>query len=157
MPQNPNAPTSRPRLVLIAIALIATLLTLSLAVSGATASPGGITTETVPSSSTESGSTGTRGGNSNTSPAKYERLWDRVPEAEKRWARSTSECESGRDPDAIGYGGTYRGAFQFARKTWDASPKSPGGDPIDFSYRTQAVVAVALKLRDGAGHWPVCG
>jgi len=89
--------------------------------------------------------------------AKYVRLWDRVSRGEKRWARSTSKCESGRDPKAIGGGGKYRGAFQFLKSTWRASPKTPGGDPIDHPYRTQAVVAVALKKRDGAGHWPNCG
>jgi hypothetical protein len=89
--------------------------------------------------------------------AKYLRLWDEVSPRDKRWARSTSECESGGDPKAIGGGGEYRGAFQFMKSTWRRSPKSPGGDPIDYPYRTQAVVAVALKNRDGAGHWPNCG
>jgi Transglycosylase-like domain len=88
---------------------------------------------------------------------KYVRLWDQVSRRDKRWARSTSECESGRDPNAIGGGGKYRGAFQFLKSTWRRSPKSPGGDPIKYPYRTQAVVAVALKNRDGAGHWPNCG
>jgi hypothetical protein len=91
------------------------------------------------------------------SEAKYLRLWDAVSPRDKRWARSTSECESGGDPNAIGGGGAYRGAFQFMKSTWRRSPKSPGGDPIDYPYRTQAVVAVALKNRDGAGHWPNCG
>lgn len=89
--------------------------------------------------------------------AKYERLWDRVKPTDKRWARRTSECESGRDPDAIGGGGVYRGAFQFMKSTWKAAPKSPGGDPIDHTYRTQAVVAVALKKDMGTSPWPVCG
>lgn len=88
---------------------------------------------------------------------KYVRLWDRVSRADKRWARSTSQCESGGDPNAIGGGGAYRGAFQFMKSTWRTSPKSPGGDPIAYDYRTQAVVAVALKNRDGEQHWPVCG
>jgi hypothetical protein len=92
-----------------------------------------------------------------TEASRYQLLWDRVSSRERRWARSTAECESGRDPDAIGGGGTYRGAFQFMKSTWRNSPKSPGGDPIDYTYRTQAVVAVALKNRDGAGHWPNCG
>jgi len=97
-------------------------------------------------------------GNGSATPGKYERLWTkRVTVAEKRWARRTARCESGGDPDAIGGGGIYRGAFQFMRQTWKRSPKSPGGDPIDFSYRTQAVVAVMLKRHDGAGHWPNCG
>jgi len=89
--------------------------------------------------------------------SRYQRLWDRVSSRDKRWARSTAECESGRDPNAIGGGGTYRGAFQFMKSTWRHSPKTPGGDPIDYTYRTQAVVAVALKKREGAGHWPNCG
>jgi soluble lytic murein transglycosylase-like protein len=89
--------------------------------------------------------------------AKYVRLWDKVSRRDRRWARSTSKCESGRDPKAIGGGGRYRGAFQFMKSTWRHSPKSPGGDPIEYPYRTQAVVAVALKNRDGAGHWPNCG
>ena len=89
--------------------------------------------------------------------AKYERLWDRTSGKDKRWARRTAKCESGGDPNAIGGGGRYRGAFQFMKATWRTSPKSPGGDPIDYSYTTQAVVAVKLKQRDGAGHWPVCG
>jgi hypothetical protein len=89
--------------------------------------------------------------------AKYRRLWRRAGRRHKRWARRTAQCESGRNPKAIGGGGLYRGAFQFTRPTWRRSPKSPGGDPIRYPYRTQAVVAIALKKRDGAGHWPHCG
>ena len=59
--------------------------------------------------------------------------------------------------DAIGGGGIYRGAFQFMRSTWKSSPKSPGGAPIAHPYRTQAVVAVLLKQRQGSSPWPVCG
>jgi hypothetical protein len=89
--------------------------------------------------------------------SKYDRIWDEFPSSEKRWARTTSECESGGDPNAIGGGGTYRGAFQFMKSTWKTSPKSPGGDPIDYDYRTQAVVAVLLKRDMGSSPWPVCG
>ena len=53
--------------------------------------------------------------------------------------------------------GAYRGAFQFMRSTWRRAPKSPGGDPIAYNYKTQAVVAVALKRTEGRGHWPTCG
>ena len=87
----------------------------------------------------------------------YDGLWKRkVSPKNKRWARRVSECESGRDPNALGAGGTYRGAFQFSRSTWVNSPRSPGGDPVAYSYRTQAFVAVRLKTRDGNGHWPSC-
>lgn len=88
---------------------------------------------------------------------KYAAIWERIDRSDKRWARATAECESGGDPDAIGGGGAYRGAFQFMKSTWKAAPKSPGGDPIKHPYRTQAVVAVALKHRDGPSHWPHCG
>jgi hypothetical protein len=88
---------------------------------------------------------------------KYRRMFRRMSDRNQRWARRTARCESGKDPDAIGGGGMYRGAFQFMKSTWKAAPKSPGGDPINYGYKTQAVVAVKLKKRDGAGHWPNCG
>jgi hypothetical protein len=100
-----------------------------------------------------SGGVGSAGGGS----AKYGELWDSVSDKNKRWARRTSECESGGDPNAVSPGGTYRGAFQFSRPTWRGAPKSPGGDPIDYSWRTQAVVAVYLKKAEGTGPWPNCG
>ncbi|GIK77652.1 MAG: hypothetical protein BroJett022_13420 [Actinomycetes bacterium] len=96
------------------------------------------------------------GGRGATAP-KYVRIWERTSKRDKRWARNTAECESGGDPKAIGGGGLYRGAFQFLKSTWRTSPKSPGGDPIRYSYKTQAVVAVALKRRVGTSPWPVCG
>ena len=88
----------------------------------------------------------------------YDRAWrHNISRKNKRWATRVARCESGRDPNALGAGGTYRGAFQFHRQTWKSAPRSPGGDPIRFSYRTQAFVAVRLKMRDGRGHWPNCG
>ena len=87
----------------------------------------------------------------------YDGVWKRkVKPANKRWARRVAACESGMNPDALGADGIYRGAFQFGESTWKTAPQSPGGDPIAYSYRTQAFVAVRLKTRDGAGHWPNC-
>ena len=104
------------------------------------------------------GSPGSETDQADSEADKYALIWEeKTSRRDKRWARSTAECESGKDPKAIGGGGKYRGAFQFLKSTWKSSPKSPGGDPIDYPYRTQAVVAVALKNRDGTGHWPVCG
>ena len=116
---------------------------------------------------TDAGAYGTGGGvgpesdsqrttSSGTAP-RYERLYRHATTREKRWARRTAECESGGNPRAIGGGGAYRGAFQFLRSSWKAAPKSPGGDPIRYTYRTQAVVAIHLKRQMGTKPWPVCG
>ena len=105
-----------------------------------------------------SGGTGvTSGGDSKTGGGKYKRLWRKTSRHNKHWANKTAECESGKDPNAIGGGGQYRGAFQFMKSSWKNAPKTPGGDPIDYGYKTQAVVAVALKKREGTKPWPVCG
>ena len=141
--------TLRSRIFLASAATAALLALASIVVEEASAGSGGIG----PASAAED----EREPDRYREAAKYSRIWDSVSNRERRWARRTSECESGGDPNAIGGGGLYRGAFQFMRSTWKSSPKSPGGDPIDYSYRTQAVVAVMLKRRDGAGHWPVCG
>ncbi len=149
--------TVKPRLIAIATGVLAVLATGSIfAGEAAAGGSGGIGSSAGTEEATTSGTAGTDSSNAPTS-AKYERLWDRVGPADRHWARRTSACESGGDPDAIGGGGLYRGAFQFRRSTWRTSPKSPGGDPIAYPYRTQAVVAVSLKRRDGVGHWPVCG
>ncbi len=97
------------------------------------------------------------GGGSAPHSAKYARMWKRFKAGEHKWAHKTGYCESGNDPKALGDGGRYRGAFMFTRNAWKTSPKSPGGDPIHYSWKTQAVVAVLLKHRDGTRPWPVCG
>jgi hypothetical protein len=88
---------------------------------------------------------------------RYERMWNNFSKKEKRWAHRTSECESGQQTKIHGGGGSYHGAFQFMLSTWRNAPKSPGGDPHKRTWKTQAVVAVKLKNRDGAHHWPNCG
>lgn len=141
-------PRPAPSLLILIIAAAIIAAVAGAAAASAEASSGGLGPN---AKSTPTGSESDAGG------SKYSRLWDRVSSRDRRWARSTSQCESGGDPNAIGGGGAYRGAFQFMKSTWRSSPKSPGGDPIDYDYRTQAVVAVALKNRDGEQHWPVCG
>jgi Transglycosylase-like domain len=150
---NPSRTSTRPNpgLLATAIALLALAAAL-LAVSMTTGPDAAKASGGIGTTSSNGHSSGNRSGE-----AKYERIWDKVSKRNKRWARRTSKCESGGDPKAIGGGGRYRGAFQFMKSTWRSSPKSPGGDPIDYRYKTQAVVAVKLKIRDGAGHWPVCG
>ena len=146
---NTSRISTRPKLgLLIALGVLAAAL--SFALGAGTAQASGVI-------GTGSGGGGSDSSGSRSSEAKYDRLWDRTSTRDTRWAKKTAKCESGGDPNAIGGGGRYRGAFQFMKATWRTSPKSPGGDPIDYSYTTQAVVAVKLKHRDGAGHWPVCG
>ncbi|MGI9020665.1 MAG: transglycosylase family protein [Solirubrobacterales bacterium] len=89
--------------------------------------------------------------------SKYDSIWDDFTDRQRRWARQTSECESGGDRNIHGGGGAYHGAFQFMTSTWQSSPRSVGSDPHEYSWKIQAVVAVLLKKRDGAGHWPNCG
>jgi hypothetical protein len=104
------------------------------------------------------GGTDLSGGTSSSGDsAKYSRIWDGFTHRQHRWAHKTSECESGGNPDAIGGDGKYRGAFQFTKPTWRHAPKSPGGDPVKYVWRTQAVVAVKLKQHEGTKPWPVCG
>lgn len=105
-----------------------------------------------------SGGTGPQTTSKKSGGDRYTRIWNqKVRKSEKRWARRTSECESGGNRRIHGGGGRYHGAFQFMKSTWRSSPKSPGGDPHRYRWKTQAVVAVYLKRRDGKGHWPHCG
>jgi hypothetical protein len=149
---SPSPPTVRPRAAFAGLLAVAALvLAFALGGGSAAAASGGIGTGG-PSDARNGGD----GGGGRTAP-KYVRIWERTSKRNKRWARKTAECESGGNPRAIGGGGLYRGAFQFLKSTWRTSPKSPGGDPIRYTYKTQAVVAVALKKRVGTGPWPVCG
>ena len=142
---------SKTRLFAGSVALIAAICVALLAAAGATAGSGGI------GPGSGSGGTGSGDENLNQTPAKYERLWEQVSEDDRKWANRVAQCETGRDPNLTALGGDYRGAFMFTWDAWKTSPKSPGGDPIDYTYRVQAVVAVALMHRDGTAPWPVCG
>jgi hypothetical protein len=146
MTSNPHRGIQNRGIILAAAALLAVVFAI-LAATDAGASSGG----TGPTSPTSQRTTSAR-----TSP-RYERLYRKTTTNEKRWAHRTAECESGGNPRAIGGGGAYRGAFQFLRSSWRTSPKSPGGDPIRYTYRVQAVVAIHLKRKMGTKPWPVCG
>lgn len=148
----PARAASKPRFALLFVFVLLAVIAALAFLGGsraAAASAGGVGPDATPSG----GSEGSGGGRYD----RYDRIWEEVPASQKRWARQTAECESGGDPKAIGGGGAYRGAFQFLKSTWRASPKSPGGDPIDYDYKTQAVVAVMLKRQAGSSPWPVCG
>lgn len=135
------------KIVLALMAVMALIGATAVAMSSsAVASSGGL-----------SASSGGTGSGSGSGKSKYKRLWRKTSRHNKHWANKTAECESGKDPNAIGGGGQYRGAFQFMRSSWKNAPKTPGGDPIDYGYKTQAVVAVAMKKHMGTKPWPVCG
>jgi len=152
---NPNRYLVTPRAALgLAVALLAGLV-IALGAGPAAAGTGGLGPDGVGAGADGGGKGSGKAGN--LTPPRYHRLWDRVPRKEKRWANVVAECESGRDPNLTALGGQYRGAFMFLRTTWVNAPKSPGGDPIDYTYKVQAVVAVALKKQLGTGPWPVCG
>jgi len=140
---SPGAVTPKIKMILVLVAAAAALTVTIVSTAG--------------TAGASSGGTSVSGSDSDGGGGKYKRLWEDTSRRHKRWARHTAECESGKDPDAIGGGGKYRGAFQFMRETWRGAPKSPGGDPIDYGFRTQAVVAVAFKKRRGTSAWPTCG
>jgi hypothetical protein len=75
-------------------------------------------------------------------------------------------CESGGDYRAVSPTGRFRGAYQFARSTWDAvaadagRPDLVGIDPRWASPADQDALAAHLLRRmpnGGPAHWPECG
>ena len=77
------------------------------------------------------------------------------------WAALRS-CESGGNYGAVNPSGTYRGAYQFSRTTWNsvASKRYPhlvGVDPAAAAAGDQDAMAQALYDMAGPGQWPHCG
>jgi resuscitation-promoting factor RpfB len=71
-------------------------------------------------------------------------------------------CESGGRYNAVNSSGSYRGAYQFSRQTWNsvAGPHYPqlqGVDPAAAAPADQDRMARALWATGGRGQWPVCG
>ncbi len=82
------------------------------------------------------------------------------PSAEQ-WA-ALRDCESGGDYSIASSSGRYRGAYQFARSTWDSvagrnDPTLVGVDPAAATPADQDAMAGALYSEAGSGPWPVCG
>jgi hypothetical protein len=63
-------------------------------------------------------------------------------------------CESGANPQAIGGGGQYRGAFQMTYAAW--SSVGGHGDPAAAPLSEQVERAGALYEQAGPGQWPAC-
>ncbi len=68
---------------------------------------------------------------------------------------SVRNCESGGDYGAVSANGTYRGAYQFDRRTWASVGGS--GDPAAASPDEQDRRAATLYARRGTSAWPSCG
>jgi len=71
-------------------------------------------------------------------------------------------CESNGNYRVVNSSGTYRGAYQFSRSTWNAVARSHypdlvGVDPAAAAPWDQDRMARALWATGGPGHWPVCG
>ena len=71
-------------------------------------------------------------------------------------------CEATGDYTAVNPTGTYRGAYQFSRQTWDwiaglNFERLVGVDPAAAVPADQDLMAQALYDLRGRGQWPVCG
>lgn len=71
-------------------------------------------------------------------------------------------CESTDNYQAVSRSGTFRGAYQFSRSTWDSVASRHfewlvGIDPIDVEPAWQDLMAKALWSERGRAPWPVCG
>lgn len=71
------------------------------------------------------------------------------------------QCESGGNYGAIGGGGSFRGAYQFTRQTWNGTagrfyPELQGQDPASAAPHDQDRMARALWANGGPRNWPVC-
>jgi hypothetical protein len=130
----------------LAVISMIVMLSLGTAVT-AVAGGGGIGTDSGGGTGDKRSGTGDR----------YQEAWENFSAKDRRWARNTSECESGHDHNIHSPGGDYHGAFQFLKSTWQAAPMSKGEDPHVHTWKTQAVVAVKWMHRAGKDQWPVCG
>jgi hypothetical protein len=77
------------------------------------------------------------------------------------WA-ALRRCESGGDYGAVSANGTYRGAYQFSRSTWNAvasrsHPHLVGVDPAAAAPGDQDAMALSLYRSSGSNPWPHCG
>ncbi len=77
------------------------------------------------------------------------------------WA-ALRRCESGGNYRAVSANGTYRGAYQFSRSTWNSVaarnlPHLVGVDPAAAAPADQDAMALALYRSSGSRPWPHCG
>ncbi len=91
--------------------------------------------------------------------------WDTAPHprgpSDIQW-EALRFCEATGDYAAVNPTGTYRGAYQFSRQTWDwiaglNFEHLVGVDPAAAAPADQDRMAQALYDLRGRGQWPVCG
>jgi hypothetical protein len=75
---------------------------------------------------------------------------------------SIRRCESTDNYGAIDPSGSFRGAYQFNRGTWNGVasrhyPHLVGIDPAEASVEDQDAMALALYSERGVQPWPTCG
>lgn len=75
---------------------------------------------------------------------------------------SIRTCESHGNYGAVSASGTYRGAYQFSRSTWNRVaakwfPSAVGQDPAAAPGWLQDYLAKACWRMGGASQWPICG
>ena len=83
-------------------------------------------------------------------------------ESGNNMGRRGGSSEGTFDYSAVSRSGTYRGAYQFSRSTWDsvASRHYPwlvGMDPAATEWYWQDAMARALYSERGGQPWPNCG
>ena len=71
------------------------------------------------------------------------------------------QCESHNNYSAVSANGTYRGAYQFSRSTWNSVasrhyPSLVGKDPARVAPYQQDAMALALISERGFSAWPNC-
>ena len=71
-------------------------------------------------------------------------------------------CEANGRYDIVSSSGSYRGAYQFSRSTWNSVasrhyPELHGVDPAGASPFDQDRMARALWAEQGRSPWPHCG
>ncbi|MBA3654561.1 MAG: transglycosylase family protein [Actinobacteria bacterium] len=65
-----------------------------------------------------------------------------------------ADCESGRNPRAVGGRGRFFGAFQFLPSTWRSLGMA--GNPVDYDYATQKAVAARIPVSAWSRQFPAC-
>jgi Transglycosylase-like domain/Putative peptidoglycan binding domain len=109
-------------------------------------------------STTTSGSTSTTGSSTYSGSTTYTHSTtysSTTSSAPSSTLQRIARCESGGNPAAVDPSGTYRGKYQFDRRTWASVGGT--GDPAAAPVAVQDAMAAKLLARSGTSPWPACG